>query len=209
MAAAQPAPEGLPGPPDALDCLASLLSYPEAGHDVAVAACRDALLADPAAGVRAAAGRIDSFARSAAGRTVADIQELYTRTFDLNPVCALEVGWHLYGESYDRGRFLVRMRELLEALGLAESVELPDHLTSVLPALARLEAEAAEDLAGSYVAQAIRKMLEGLAGKENPYEGVLQAVRQVLEARFPSAAPEADGAGGSAAVLPHHRRQPS
>lgn len=207
MAARQPAPEGLPGPPDALDCLASLLSYPEPGHDVAVAACRDALLADPAEGVRAAAGRIESFARSVSGETVQELQELYTRTFDLNPVCALEVGWHLYGENYERGRFLVRMRELLGGLGIEESTELPDHLTSVLPALGRLAAGDARDLAGRYVAPALRTMLDGLGGKENPYEEVLHAVREVLEARFGpfDATPEGPAAG----ALPHHRRQPS
>ncbi len=40
-------------------------------------------------------------------------EELYTRTFDLNPVCALEIGWHLFGEDYERGAFLVRMRDQL------------------------------------------------------------------------------------------------
>lgn len=210
MGAAHPTPdarpEGLPGPPDALDCLGALLSYPEPGHDVAVAACRDALLADPAAGVQAAAGRIEGFAHSVAGQTVEELQELYTRSFDLNPVCALEVGWHLYGENYERGRFLVRMRELLEMLEIDETVELPDHLTSVLPALARLPAADAHDLASRYVAQALRTMLDGLAGKENPYEEVLQAVREVLEARFGPFDLERPGSGSA---LPHHRRKPS
>ena len=31
------------------------------------------------------------------------IEETFTRTFDVNPACALEVGWHLFGEEYARG----------------------------------------------------------------------------------------------------------
>ena len=39
------------------------------------------------------------------------VEEAFTGTFDVNPACALEVGWHLFGEEYARGMFLVRMRE--------------------------------------------------------------------------------------------------
>ena len=34
------------------------------------------------------------------GMSLEQIQELYTRTFDINPVCTLEIGWHIYGEDY-------------------------------------------------------------------------------------------------------------
>ena len=27
------------------------------------------------------------------------LQELFIQTFDLNPVCSLEMGWHLFGET--------------------------------------------------------------------------------------------------------------
>jgi nitrate reductase delta subunit len=56
---------------------------------------------------------------------VTDLEEFYTRTFDINPVSALEIGWHLYGEQYERGAFLVKMRELSRTLGVEESTSLP------------------------------------------------------------------------------------
>ena len=74
---------------------------------------------------------------SATPRPILDdtqLEELYTRTFDLNPVCTPEVGWHIYGEQYRRGRFLVQARELLKIVGVDERGELPDHLMSLLPA---------------------------------------------------------------------------
>jgi nitrate reductase gamma subunit len=42
-----------------------------------------------------------------------DREELYTRTFDINPVCSLEIGWQLFGEEYHRGALLVRLRQEL------------------------------------------------------------------------------------------------
>ena len=59
-------------------------------------------------------------------------QELFIQTFDLSPVCSLEMGWHLFGENYDRGLLLVKMRQLLRLHEIAESTELPDHLTNGL-----------------------------------------------------------------------------
>ena len=69
----------------------------------------------------------------------AGLEELYTRTFDINPVCSLETGWHLFGEDYNRGAFLVRMRGLLRQHGIEEGAELTDHLESALRVLSVME----------------------------------------------------------------------
>lgn len=187
--------------PDPLDLVAELLRYPRPGYEASILACRDALAkAHPRAGEG-----IARFARAAEGLRLEELQELYTRSFDLDPVAALEVGWHLYGESYDRGRFLVRMRQLLEEVGVEETTELPDHLISVLPVLARLEPESAAELARSSVLPAVARMLDGLAGNDNPYEDVLRAVAEVLQERF---GPAGDLEGAAATEpAPHHRRR--
>jgi nitrate reductase molybdenum cofactor assembly chaperone len=151
------------------DALARLLCYPGDGYRKDVEACAgmDPLLTEFAAKIQTL--------------SVSDLQELYTQTFDINPVATLEVGWHLYGENYERGRFLVRMRQELRARGLPESTELPDHLTHVLAVLGRMEpAEAAEFCAAS-VLPAVGKMAAGLEGKDNPFEHVLRAIRRTLE----------------------------
>ncbi|MDC0935663.1 molecular chaperone TorD family protein, partial [Pirellulales bacterium] len=67
-----------------------------------------------------------------------ELEEAYTRTFDVNPSCALEIGWHLFGEDYMRGQFLVRMRAELAKYEIPESRELPDHLAHVLAVLAEM-----------------------------------------------------------------------
>jgi nitrate reductase delta subunit len=114
------------------------------------------------------------------GMSRGEIEEMFTRTFEINPVCALEVGWHVYGEEYARGALMVRLREELREHGIPEITELPDHLTHVLQLLGRLDTELADDLSGRYVIPALGKMLEGIAGKDCPYEELLEMTRDVI-----------------------------
>lgn len=132
-----------------------------------------------------AAALLDEYARQIDGQSAQELEEVYTRTFDINPVCCLEAGWHIHGDNYDRGDFLVRMRGHLRDLGVEEGEELPDHLTHVLPVIGRLDEEAAADLAAGTVAPALDKMIAGLSGKQSPYEQLLMAVRQVLLTMIP------------------------
>jgi nitrate reductase delta subunit len=158
------------------DALAGLLAYPDAGYHQQVAACRQAL----AVGHPDATQLLDRFAGRIAALSAEELEELYTRTFDLNPVCSLEVGWHLFGENYSRGEFLVTMRQELRRSALPESRELPDHLTHVVAAVARMEPTQADRFTVTYLLPALEKMLKGLAGKDSPYEKVLEAIRCVL-----------------------------
>lgn len=110
------------------------------------------------------------------------LEELYTRTFDVNPVCSLETGWHLFGEDYNRGAFLVRLRGLLREHGVEESTELPDHLETVLRLLDAMEEKEASALAREFVLPAVAKMRAALAGSNNPYGAVLEEIERVLRA---------------------------
>ncbi len=158
------------------DDLAGLLAYPDEGYRERLERCRQAL----AEHFPEAAALLARFAERTAGLRPEEFEELYTHTFDLNPVCALEVGWHLYGENYSRGDFLVTMRQQLRKFGLPESSELPDHLTHVLPAVGRMEQHEAHQFTTTYVLPALTKMLAGLGQKDSPYTDVLEAVRAVL-----------------------------
>ena len=111
-----------------------------------------------------------------------ELEELYTRTFDVNPVCSLEVGWHLFGEDYARGAFLVKARGLLREVGIEEGGELPDHLTSLLKAMDRLDEETAGTLSRRFVSPAVVKMLGGF--DQSPYRAVVSDVDRVLRERF-------------------------
>ncbi len=107
------------------------------------------------------------------------LEELFTRTFDMNPLTCLEVGWHLYGEDYKRGEFLVKMRQALAQYSLPESVELPDHMSHCLTLMAFMELEDAPVLAEGYLLPVIKKILKGFK-PENPFHGLLVCLEILL-----------------------------
>ncbi len=111
-------------------------------------------------------------------------QELYVQTFEFNPACTLEIGWHLFGENYERGEFLVRMRGQLRRYEIAETTELPDHLTHVLRLIGRMEHDEAASLAGQVVLPALDKMQQP---EDNAYRATIEAIREKLRADFPDA----------------------
>ena len=161
------------------DALAGLFTYPEASLPDRVAAARRALEAEDPRLLH----HLDPLASFVAGASTEKAEELFTRTFDINPACTLECGWHLYGEDYARGTFLVRMRSMLRDSGVEESAELPDHLCHVLPVLGRLEDEVADAFAADRVLPALEKMLEGFKDADNPYRAALEGTLAVLKAR--------------------------
>ena len=161
---------------DTHDLAATLLGYPDRDYHDNVNRWRHALdRTCPEAGAA-----LDTFQCGIHSLFTEELEELYTRTFDLNPACALEVGWHLFGENYSRGEFLVKMRGEMRRLGLNESTELPDHLAHVLAVLARLDPDQAEKFAGRFVLPALEKILAGLAGKDNPFANLLEAIRLMV-----------------------------
>jgi nitrate reductase molybdenum cofactor assembly chaperone NarJ/NarW len=148
------------------DALAELLDYPQ--PDLADAAERAGL---------------SDFAAWAAGVDARELEEVYTRTFDLSAPCCLELGWHLFGETYKRGEFLVRMTVAARAHGVVPGTELADHLAVVLRLLGRLGPdEDARGLVEEAVLPAIEKMIAAVA--DNPYRGLLAAVETRLRADF-------------------------
>jgi len=128
----------------------------------------------------AAAKEASAFGAFAEQHEIWELEEVYTRTFDVNPACALEVGWHLFGEEYARGMFLVRMREELRKYGLPESAELTDHLTHVLAVVAAMPDDEAARFVQACVQPAVEKMKAALENKETPYKHVVACLAAVL-----------------------------
>ena len=116
---------------------------------------------------------------------VSGIQELFTSTFDWNPSTSLDLSWHLYGEQYARGEFLVTMRRTLREHGIAETRKLPDHLTHVLALMSMLEPDAAESAAREYAAPAVAKLVAALEQAQSPFAAPMRAVRAALPVEAP------------------------
>lgn len=118
-----------------------------------------------------------------------ELEEAYTRTFDVNPSCALEIGWHLFGEDYMRGQFLVKMRSELAKYEIPESTELPDHLTHVLAVVAMMPDEEAQLFSHACIFPALHKMQTSLDKNESPYRHVIRCLMDVLEQQYGTSEP--------------------
>lgn len=163
-----------------LEALAAVLTYPRNGFSRHVDDCA-AVLAEFSA---EAAREMAMFAEEVVDLRREDLEELYTRTFDLDPASCLDLGWHLYGDAYERGRFLVKIRGLLREHGVRENGELPDHLTHVLPLLGHMDPQPASELVRKAVLPALEAMAKALAKADNPYRHVLAAVQALLTERL-------------------------
>ena len=153
-----------------LTCFAGALEYPGQHYQARLEAC--AALWDSA--------ELNAFRREVAGLSGEEMQELFTQTFDWNPDTSLDLGWHLFGENYDRGGFLIRLRGELRRYGLTESGELPDHLTSVLRLLERIPAAEATPFARDFVVPALGKIATGLEKSSSPFLHLIKALEQIV-----------------------------
>jgi nitrate reductase delta subunit len=162
--------------PKVLNALSKLLSYPDE-HTVQTAELLYVLLMDETPEAASEASVFGSYAEQ---HELYELEETFTRTFDVNPTCALEVGWHLFGEEYARGMFLVRMREELRQYSLPESTELPDHVCHVLAVLAAMPEDEATRFVKACVQPAVEKMNSVLEGKGTPYGHVVSCLALVL-----------------------------
>jgi nitrate reductase delta subunit len=167
-------------PRPALDAIAGLLGYPDRDYAGRVEACARAAGEAVPEGARL----VEEFRRGIDSLATEELQELFTRTFDLDPACSAELGWHLFGEQYERGLFLVKMRRLMRELGLPESTELPDHLTHVLAVLGRMEAGAAAEFAWACVIPALARMRAELERRQSSFAKLLELAARVLEVRL-------------------------
>lgn len=163
--------------PKLLNAIAQLLSYP----DDSTVQTAELLYVVLKGELDSAAADIAQFGSYAETCAAADLEESYTRTFDINPLSALEVGWHLFGEEYARGMFLVRMREELRKYALPESHELPDHMTHVLAVVAAMPEAEATRFVRACVQPAVEQMDLALRDTDSPYRHVLHCLARLLK----------------------------
>ena len=68
-----------------------------------------------------------------------EIEELFGKTFHIQAICYLDLGYVLYAEDYKRGEFLVQMKNEQRKVNNDCGVELPDNLPNALTLLPLLE----------------------------------------------------------------------
>lgn len=156
---------------------AALLSYPDGETRRTAAEC-SALLRNLCS---EAVEPLEDFRSFLAAHETAQVEELFTATFDLQPACHPYVGYQLCGESQQRTMFLIKLQQLYGRHGFAAGGELPDHLSTMLRFIGTSADRACrEELVRDGLLPALEKLLPGLDGGDQPYVKLLKALQNYL-----------------------------
>lgn len=137
--------------------LAELFRYPESDHAEKVLACQELVESVyPEAGVI-----LETFTKYFISLDEDKREYLFSKTFDVQPICYLDLGYVIFGEDYKRGTFLQKMKEEQRRVGRDCSPELPDHLFHVLCLITvHPDKELVEELAAKILVPGVKKMIQ-------------------------------------------------
>ena len=154
------------------DLLADLFDYPESSFFTKV----PHLLVSLKGPYPSAATEVRIFCDQLLSRDLDHLQEVYTRSFDVQAITTLDVGYVLFGDDYKRGAILSHLSREHKMAHNDCGTELADHLPNLLRLIAKSEnAEFIQDLAREILAPALRKMIgefdpERMAKKNQLYQ---------------------------------------
>lgn len=140
--------------------LARLFDYPQLDYPRWVQSCYDLL----AGRYVIAAAEIAAFAQVLptegdvfTQEELDEVQEIFTRSFDVQSITTLGIGYVMFGDDYKRGELLVNLNRELRDAGIECGNELSDHLPNILRLIARWEDR---ELAAELVEQVLHPCLE-------------------------------------------------
>ena len=170
--------------PQIFQPLAKLLEYPQGDLMPLVRACESSVSPKDEE-IQSLLGQFRVFVEAS---SLAQIQEVYTGTFDLDATYHPYAGYHLLGETYKRSVFLLELKTRFRTQGFeVPGTELPDHLSVMLRFLAVCEdAEVTREIASEALLPALEKMLKQKEDKQaGPYIHLLSALQIILGQRYP------------------------
>ncbi|MEP2670223.1 MAG: hypothetical protein ABJH04_14570 [Cyclobacteriaceae bacterium] len=92
--------------------------------------------------------------------SIDNIQELYTRTFEVQAITTLDLGYLLFGDDYKRAELLVNLNREHNTIGNDCGHELADHLPNVIRLIALLEDDELRlELLRKLIVPGLRKMI--------------------------------------------------
>ncbi len=164
--------------PEVLRLFARLLEYPRPGIEGLVRRAVHKLQNQ----YPEAAALISGFDQYISHNPLAQLEDVYTYTFDLQGVCQPYIGHHLFGETHKRSRFMARLNAEYRQRGFEAGNELPDHIAVIMAFLAHGELdEFSRPLLDEGLVPTLGNMLEGLEQKKgNPYLLILRSIWLVL-----------------------------
>ena len=142
--------------------------------------------------------------------SIREQQEYYLKTFDVQAVCYLDIGYVLFGEDYKRAQLLVNLQNEHKNARIDCGSELGDHLPNVLSLLSKTaDPDFAEELGFIITTPAVRFMLTKFNNiTSNYYKDLLEILYEFLQRDFKGdnlreyAVPDQAFSGDSDFVMP-------
>lgn len=107
-----------------------------------------------------AAAQLEPFTGFASQAPLTDLEELFTRSFEVQAITTLDLGYVLFGDDYKRGALLVNLNREHREAGNDCRTELADHLPNVLRLLpGMIDPQVRAELVEKIVAPALRKII--------------------------------------------------
>ncbi len=148
--------------------LAALFDYPEPDYPAQVRMVREILgsrYPAAAAEIDALAAALPSGNDTFSPEALDEVQEIFTRSFDVQSITTLGVGYVMFGDDYKRGELLVNLNRENDEAGLDCGTELPDHLPNVLRLIAKWEDE---ELVAEFVGEILHPALVRMIAEFEP-----------------------------------------
>jgi nitrate reductase assembly molybdenum cofactor insertion protein NarJ len=136
--------------------------------------------------------KFDSFKAFCTNTSITILEEHYIKTFDVNAICHLDIGYIIFGDDSKRGRFLYHMKEEQEKAGNLCGNDLADFLPNILTLLAKTDnMDLAEELSVSILLPALSKIGQKLENENNIFKIPVEILISLLEHDFENSEYEA------------------
>ncbi len=137
--------------------IADIFNYPDEQYPQRVRAVQNQLTSR----WPRAARELERFLELLPESNLVGMQELFIRSFDVQAVTTLDIGYVLFGDDYKRGELLSNLNREHVAAQVDCGHELADHLPNILRLLAKLnDTNLIGELAREIIAPAVNKMIE-------------------------------------------------
>ena len=107
---------------------ADLFRYPEENYKELAASCQDLINTH----YPEMTSELQKFTDYINTHNTVECQTLYTKTFDVQPMCYLDLGYVIFGEDYKRGAFLLHMQEEQRKANNDCGTDLSDNISNIL-----------------------------------------------------------------------------
>ena len=131
------------------------------------------------------AEKFKPFVEFHSNKTLTDFEEHYIKTFDVQAICHLDIGYIIFGDDSKRGRFLYHIKEEQEKIGNDCGSDLADFLPNMLTLLSKTKnRELAEELSVSILLPALSEMNRKLENEKSIFNIPLEALISLLKMDF-------------------------